>query len=131
VALSGVVNAAVRIGSVGALFGSGYGLVVLAKVVAIVTLAGFGQMHRQHTVERLRTWRRKRNIPAAAPVFIGLAAVELTVMAATVALAAGLSRTPTPSSDDALPPAGAHADPRVETARTAHPVPLETARMPS
>jgi putative copper export protein len=112
VALSGVVNAAVRIGSLGALFGSAYGLVVLAKVVAIVTLAAFGQLHRQHTVERLRTWRRKRNVPAAAPVFIGLAAVELTVMAATVALAVGLSRTPTPTAIDALPPGGAVATPR-------------------
>ena len=112
VALSGVVNAAVRIGSFGALFGSGYGLVVLAKVVAIVVLAGFGYLHRQHTVERLRTWRRKRNVPAAAPVFIGLAAVELTVMAATVALAVGLARTPTPTSDDALAPPHAQSSAR-------------------
>ena len=34
-------------------------------------------------------------------MFVGLAAVELAVMAATVALAVGLSRTPTPSTDGA------------------------------
>jgi putative copper export protein len=97
VTLSGVLNAAERIGSLDALFGSAYGLVVVAKVVAVVVLTVFGWLHRQHTVERLSTWRRRRNIPAAAPVFIALAGVELVVMAATVALGVGLARTPPPS----------------------------------
>jgi len=97
VAVSGAVNAWVRLGSLDALFGSAYGAVVLAKTVALAVLAGFGWLHRQHTVELLRTWRRRRDIPAAAPLFVGLAAVELAVMAATVALAVGLSRTPTPA----------------------------------
>lgn len=96
VTLSGVVNAAVRLGSFDALLGSAYGLIVLAKVAALVVLAGFGWLHRQHTVERLRTWRKRRRVPEAAPVFIALAAVELAVMAATVALAVGLARTPPP-----------------------------------
>ncbi len=96
VVLSGVLNAVERIGSIGALFGSAYGLIVLAKTAAVVVLAFFGWLHRQHTVARLATWRRRRHVPAAAPVFIALAAVELAVMAATVALGVGLARTPPP-----------------------------------
>jgi len=102
VAVSGVLNAWVRLGSWDALLASPYGIVVLAKVVALAVLAGFGWLHRQHTVELLRTWRRSRDIPAAAPLFVALAAVELAVMAATVALAVGLSRTPPPSTDEAV-----------------------------
>jgi putative copper export protein len=97
VTLTGVLNAAERIGSLADLFGGAYGLIVVAKVVAVVVLVFFGRLHRQHTVERLRTWRRRRNIPQAAPVFIALAAVELVVMAATVALGVGLARTPPPT----------------------------------
>lgn len=98
VAVSGIVNAAVRIGSFDALSGGAYGVIVLAKVAALVVLAGFGWLHREHTVERLRAWRRRGRVPQAAPVFIALAATELVVMAATVALAVGLSRTPPPAS---------------------------------
>jgi putative copper export protein len=100
VAVSGVLNAALRVGSLNALFGSGYGLLVLAKVAALAVLAGFGWLHRQHTVERLGSWRRRRHVPAAVPVFVALAAVELAVMAATVALGVGLARTPTPSATE-------------------------------
>jgi putative copper export protein len=108
VALSGVLNAAVRLGSWDALLDSSYGAIVLAKTVALVLLAGFGWLHRQHTIELLRTWRRRRDIPAAAPLFVGLAAVELVVMTATVALAVGLSRTPTPTTDEVRGAAQAH-----------------------
>jgi putative copper export protein len=98
VAVSGILNAAVRMGwSLDALLFTGYGLIVLAKTAALVLLAGFGWLHRRHTVERLSVWRR-RHVPAAAPVFVALAAVELTVMAATVALGVGLARTPPPTS---------------------------------
>jgi putative copper export protein len=107
VVLSGVLNAVERIGSVGALFTSAYGVIVLAKAAAVVVLAGFGWLHRQHTVERLSAWRRRRNVPEAAPVFIALAAVELAVMAATVALAVGLSRTPPPPAQESLGSSGA------------------------
>jgi putative copper export protein len=99
VAVSGALNAWVRLGTLQALFGSAYGAIVLAKTLALAVLAVFGWLHRQHTVELLGAWRRRRDIPAAAPVFVALAAVELAVMAATVALAVGLSRTPTPAPD--------------------------------
>lgn len=107
VAVSGVLNAALRLGSFGALVASGYGVLVLAKTAALVVLAGFGWLHRQHTVERLRTWRRRGRVPEAVPVFVALAAVELAVMAATVALGVGLGRTPPPASTEGAAQPGA------------------------
>jgi putative copper export protein len=107
VAVSGVLNAALRIGSWEALVDSGYGVVVLAKTTALAVLAGFGLLHRQHTVQRLSTWRRRRHVPEAVPVFVALAAVELAVMAATVALGVGLGRTPPPTDVPGTLPATA------------------------
>lgn len=106
VAVSGTLNAAVRLGSFDGLFGSAYGVIVLAKVGALVVLGVFGWLHRQHTVDRLRTWRKRRYVPSAVPVFIALAAVELAVMTATVALAVALARTPPPTEADAQPALG-------------------------
>ncbi|MDQ1620104.1 MAG: hypothetical protein QOE19_2673 [Actinomycetota bacterium] len=101
VALSGVVNAGVRLESVARLFTTAYGVLVLGKVLALGILGGFGWWHRQRTVERVAaraaTTADRRT---AARAFVSLAAAELTVMAATVALAVGLSRTPTPSSGE-------------------------------
>ncbi|MGZ4591921.1 MAG: cytochrome c oxidase assembly protein, partial [Actinomycetes bacterium] len=98
VAVSGVVNAGVRLGGVAPLFTSAYGALVLAKMGALGVLGGFGWWHRRHTVDsvgaRAATAADRRT---AARVFLTVAAAELTVMAATVALAVGLSRTPTPS----------------------------------
>jgi putative copper export protein len=104
--VSGVLNAVERMHGFTGWFTSAYGLILVAKIVLLLVLVAFGWLHRQHTVERLRTWRRRRNVPAAAPVFVALAAVELAIMAATVALAVGLARTPPPvEGSAALPPA--------------------------
>jgi putative copper resistance protein D len=87
VAVSGAVVATSRIGSVSDLVGSGYGAVVIAKVVALVVLTGCGYVQRRMVVA------------AGAPsgqAFLVVAGAELTVMALTFALAAGLSETPTP-----------------------------------
>lgn len=96
VAVSGVVNAGVRLGAFAPLVQSSYGLLVLAKTAALVVLGGFGWVHRRRTVDRLdgasdtqRWW-----------LFVRVAAAELTVMAGTVGLAVGLSRTPTPVGSD-------------------------------
>jgi putative copper resistance protein D len=85
VAVSGIANAWVRIGTWRAFGDSWYGHLVLGKAAAVVVLGGFGW------------WMRKRVLarPAKA-AFARVAAVEVTIMAATIGLAVALSRTPTP-----------------------------------
>lgn len=101
VAVSGAANAWTRLPAWSDLVTSAYGVLVLAKVAALVLLAAFGWLHRRRVVGRLRALvgadvavRR-----GAARPFLVLAAPELAVMAATVALAVGLSRTPTPGTE--------------------------------
>jgi cytochrome c oxidase assembly factor CtaG len=89
VAVSGLVNAAVRLRSVADVFGTSYGLLVVAKVVALVALGAFGASQR-------------RRIVAAGSGFLRLATTELFVMAAAIGLAVALSRTPTPVGDRVL-----------------------------
>jgi putative copper resistance protein D len=100
VAVSGAVNAGVRLGGLEPLVSSAYGALVLAKVAALGVLGGFGWWHRRNTVDRLAAGGpsvdQRR---AAVGAFVSVAAAELVVMAATVALAVGLSRTPTPVGD--------------------------------
>jgi putative copper resistance protein D len=122
VGLSGVVNAAVRLGSVSHLIHSSYGTLVIAKAIALTILGTFGWRHRRSTVPRFAALRSpaggtqtagpaaavprpspaseerqvKQRPTAARAIFLRLAAAELTVMIATVALAVGLSRSPTP-----------------------------------
>ncbi|MGH3359305.1 MAG: copper resistance D family protein, partial [Nocardioidaceae bacterium] len=93
VALSGVVNASVRVERLSQLFTTGYGNLVLAKAAAIGALGAFGLMQRRRAIPRLRS-------DGAGRVFVGLAAVEILVMSATVALAVALSRTPPPVPAD-------------------------------
>lgn len=98
-AISGVVNAVTRIGSLDAV-DSRYGLLVAGKLLAIVALAGLGWAHRRHAVPLLRDAVGAATTSSVAGVarraFVRIAAVELAVMAATIGLAVALSRTPTP-----------------------------------
>ncbi len=89
VGVSGVVNATVRITSLRDLFGSHYGVLVLAKTAALVVLGVFGWWHR-------------RRIVAAGGGFLRLATTELFVMAGTIGLGVALARTPTPLGEDVL-----------------------------
>lgn len=88
VAGSGVVTAYTRFSSPGQLVDSSYGAVLLAKVVAFVALLALAAWHRRRTLPALRADR-----PAA---FLRLAAAEVVLFAATIGLAVGLARTPTP-----------------------------------
>jgi len=89
VAISGVVNASVRLGSPTDLVTTWYGRLVLIKLALIVVLSGFG------------LWYRRRILPslvsdATRTLFLRVAAVEVVVMAATVGVAVALSKTPPP-----------------------------------
>ncbi|MGY0232830.1 cytochrome c oxidase assembly protein [Longispora urticae] len=95
VVLSGVANAAIRLGTWGELFGSPYGRLVLAKVLGLGLLGAFGVAHRGYALRRL----------ADRPSFFRrLLAGELLVMAAVFGLAVGLSRTPTPVPTNPIDP---------------------------
>jgi putative copper resistance protein D len=87
VAFSGVISAAVRLGSFSAL-GTRYGAVVLAKALALTALGILG------------LWQRRAGLPGLAAgrqgAFARLAGVEAAVMAATLGLAAALSRSTPP-----------------------------------
>ena len=89
VAISGIVNAGIRLGSVNELWGSDYGLLVLMKSALLLALGFFG-------------WAQRRRIVAAGAGFSRLAASELLVMATAIGLGVALSRTPTPVSDEVL-----------------------------
>jgi cytochrome c oxidase assembly factor CtaG/putative copper export protein len=88
-ALSGVANAWIRLLSPLDLVTTGYGRLVLAKVVLLGTLGYAGWWHRRHSIPALTGPRRTG-------AFVRLAAVELTVMFVAVGIAVALSRTPTP-----------------------------------
>ncbi|WP_432498872.1 cytochrome c oxidase assembly protein [Kineococcus gypseus] len=90
VALSGVLNASVRLGGWSAL-ASGYGALVVAKTAALVLLGALGAWHRRRTLPLLRTSPRS---------FGRVAAGELVLMAAATGLGVALSRTPTPVAED-------------------------------
>lgn len=89
VGVSGALNAWVRLGGVH--LGSRYGALVIAKIAALTVLGAFGWWHRRATIPALANGRGMR-------AFVRLGAVELLVMAATMALATGLSRTPPPEN---------------------------------
>jgi cytochrome c oxidase assembly factor CtaG/putative copper export protein len=86
VAVSGVINAVLRLGSLSNL-GTTYGLLVIEKAVGLGLLGLAGWAHRGTTLGRLEQDRR---------VFIRLAMVEVLVMGATIGLAVALSRSAPP-----------------------------------
>ncbi len=88
IAVSGTINAWIRVGTFGELFGSRYGQLVLLKVTALVVLGVIGYSHRRATLPAAVNGERR--------AFLRLAAGELVVMAVAVGLAVALSRSPTP-----------------------------------
>ena len=93
--VTGVINASVRV-PLASLFTTTYGALVLAKVAALVLLGFFGWAQRRRTVTALQADPHDR-----AP-FIALAGVEVLLLASTIGLAIGLSRTP-PPQEGAVP----------------------------
>ncbi|MEJ7635611.1 cytochrome c oxidase assembly protein [Aeromicrobium sp.] len=89
IGVSGLTNAAVRLGSLGEVFGSAYGRLVLIKVAALAALGVIG------------VWQRRRIVEQGSG-FLRLALTELFIMSATIGLAVALSRTPTPIGENVL-----------------------------
>jgi hypothetical protein len=87
VAVSGLVVAVSRVGSPGDLARSGYGVIVLVKVAALVALAACGYLQRRLVLA---------TDPSPPRAFLIVGGAEITLMALTFALAAGLSQTPPP-----------------------------------
>ena len=80
VVVSGVLNAVLRVSSVGALVTTGYGWLVLAKSVCVVALGGLG-------------WLARRRLAARRLPVLRWAGIEVAVMAVTIGLAAALTQT--------------------------------------
>jgi cytochrome c oxidase assembly factor CtaG/putative copper export protein len=92
VAVSGAVNAWIRIGSVGNL-ASSYGVLVILKVVVLVALGVAGWQQRSRIVDRIA------EDPLAGRLFGRLALIEAVMMSAAFALGAALSRSAPPGMD--------------------------------
>jgi putative copper export protein len=88
VAGSGAVTAFTRFSAPGQLFSTGYGVVLLGKVAALAGLLEIAAWHRRRSLPALRAER-----PGT---FLRLAGAEVLLFAATIGLAVGLARTPTP-----------------------------------
>ncbi|WP_103343330.1 cytochrome c oxidase assembly protein [Amycolatopsis sp. CA-126428] len=88
-ALSGAVNALVRIG-LNDLFTTDYGLLVVAKTVALLLLGVFGHQQREKGVANLVDGKGGAQL-------LRLASVEILIMFVTIGIASGLARTPPPA----------------------------------
>ncbi|OZM71590.1 copper resistance protein CopD [Amycolatopsis antarctica] len=94
-ALSGVINSLVRV-TPADLFTTDYGLLVIAKTVALVLLGVFGHQQRRRGVRDLVDG-------AGGGQLLRLAAVEVLIMFVTIGLATALARTPPPQEVSAQP----------------------------
>lgn len=98
VALSGFVNAVIRIGGFENL-DTEYGILVIAKTVIFLILGTFGAIHRRKVVGELQlTTRGAKNLLPTA--FWKLAAAEIIVMGAVSGVAVALGGTNPPVSDE-------------------------------
>ncbi|GAB79403.1 cytochrome c oxidase assembly protein [Austwickia chelonae] len=111
VAVSGVLNGAVRLGEWSQLT-SRYGLVLVAKVALLALLAAAGWRMRAGVVGRLSEGRVRGT-------FVRLAAAEIAVMSLAMGVGAGLARSQTPV------PRSLQADPDVAVALTGYPAPTQ------
>jgi cytochrome c oxidase assembly factor CtaG/putative copper export protein len=116
VAVSGLVSAWIRIGSLAGL-GTDYGILLVVKAALLIVLGSLGYLHRSTVVARLAAGTTTRN--AAIGLFWRLAAVEVGVMGAVSGVAVALGSTAPPVPDDAI------ADPTPAELVTGHPLPPE------
>lgn len=117
VAASGVASAALRIGGVDALFGTGYGRIVLLKAGALLVLGVLGALWRRYAIPRIPG-------PGGGRIFAWLVVVELAVMGVASGLAAALGRTATPVAQESARDSGSLTVPPAEWL-TGDPLPPE------
>jgi putative copper resistance protein D len=117
VALSGILNAAIRLGGFGGLWTT-YGGLVIGKSVCLLLLGAAGWRQRRVVVERLR------DDPLARRAFARLATVEVVIMSAAIGMATVLARsappvaeTPPQNADAAYSLTGYYAPPQLTAAR--------------
>jgi putative copper resistance protein D len=96
IAASGTVAVWNLLGSVPALWGSRYGVLVMLKATALITLGILGWWHRRHTVGQIRA--SEEDGGRARRAFIRLAGAEIVIMVIAVAIAVTLSRTASPDT---------------------------------
>lgn len=77
------------------LWQSRYGILIILKAAALITLGIFGWWHRKHTVHKIQT---ATNDNRARNAFIQLSAAEILIMAIAIAIAVALSRTASPDT---------------------------------
>jgi cytochrome c oxidase assembly factor CtaG/putative copper export protein len=90
-AVSGLINAWVRL-PLNDLFTTNYGLLVIAKITALLALGVFGYFQRLRGVRDVVATGSGRAL-------VKLAAFEVLVMMITIGIAAGLARTPPPQQE--------------------------------
>ena len=95
VAASGYVNAALRVGTITQLL-TPYGILVLVKIFALLTLGLFGLGERRFLIAKMQSSAHSGN-----RFFWWLIAAELGFMGLASGVAAALARTATPVSQDA------------------------------
>ncbi|TWP51321.1 copper resistance protein CopD [Lentzea tibetensis] len=93
-AVSGVVNAFVRV-SVGDLFTSTYGWLLVGKIACLLLLGVVGYFQREKSVKQV--------VEGSSNALLRLAGVEVLLMMLTIGLATALSRTPPPADSRPLP----------------------------
>jgi putative copper resistance protein D len=108
--VSGVANAAVRLGGWSPLWSSRYGALILLKILALLVVGFLGALHRSRTLPALTAGQPK--------AFLRLAIGEIVVFGAAIGLAVALSRSPTPVPNDPVGP-----DPVIELLGFARPGP--------
>ncbi|MDV6011984.1 bifunctional copper resistance protein CopD/cytochrome c oxidase assembly protein [Haloechinothrix sp. LS1_15] len=94
-AISGTINALVRIGPAD-LLDTEYGLLLLAKIIALVMLGVLGQQQRSRGVRAVSERGDQRSL-------LQLGAIEVLIMFATLGVSTTLSRTPYPAQGTAEP----------------------------
>lgn len=96
VALSGIINAMIRVNGPAQMFGTPYGRLVAIKILLTLALGIFGYIHRKALIPKITSDGSRRP-------FIQFASVEVAIMAATIGVAATLSRTAAPAYDGIAP----------------------------